>query len=320
MRRRLETVRDVDLIATATDPAALTEHFVSHFRAWPRWRRTAPTKATVVSLRRLPLRPSSRAPRELREPPPALHRLEGPQRRPARGRRPPQALGLRVRRRAVETGRGLPTADEEELYAHLGYAWIPPELRENRGELEAAREGELPELVELGDLQGDLHMHTTWSDGRGTLEEMVEAARSSAAATSRSATTRKRLRGEPARAPDRGDRGPCDESYDDIEVLAGIEVDIRRDGSLDVDDELLAARDWVMASIHSGFTEGRAELTKRLLAAMRESARRLHRPSDGAEDRTAARPTTSTVDAVLRARAPRPGRSSRSTPSPTGST
>ena len=77
----------------------------------------------------------------------------------------------------VESDETFHAAGEEELYEHLGYAWIPPELRENRGELEAARERRLPELVTLADLKGDLHMHTDWSDGRATLEEMVLAAK-----------------------------------------------------------------------------------------------------------------------------------------------
>ena len=76
----------------------------------------------------------------------------------------------------TETGEVFTAADEEELYAHLGYAYIPPELRENGGELEAARDGELPALVERGDLRGDLHSHSTWSDGKATIEEMARAA------------------------------------------------------------------------------------------------------------------------------------------------
>ena len=163
----------------------------------------------------------------------------------------------------VESGETFQAADEEAVYEHLGYAWIPPELRENRGELEAARDGGLPQLVELADLQGDLHMHTDWSDGRATLERWCWRRRSAGTATSPSATAR-RLRGRRlerqteaiaalngARDPARRHRG-----------------DIRADGSLDMDDESLAARDWVMASIHSGFDGPRERLTERLVAAM----------------------------------------------------
>jgi len=263
-RRRLETMKDVDLIATAPDPAALTEHFVSH----PRVAEVAahgPTKATVVSFDGFRF--------DLRVVPPEsygnlLQHFTGSKDHNVALREDAVRRKLSVSEYGVQSEEGelFRTTDEEELYRHLGYVWIPPELRENRGELEAARRGELPKLVELADVQGDLHMHTTWSDGRGTLDEMVKAARGLGRRYVAICDHAKRLRGELLEQQTEAIRA-VDRSYDDIDVLAGIEVDIRRDGSLDLDEELLVARDWVMASIHSGFTEERAELTKRLLAA-----------------------------------------------------
>jgi DNA polymerase (family 10) len=264
-RRRFETVKDVDLIATAADPAALTAAFVAH----PRVAEVAahgPTKATVVSFEGFRF--------DLRVVPPEsygnlLQHFTGSKEHNVALREDAVRRRLSVSEYGVqpEDGEVFRAESEEELYAHLGYAWIPPELRENRGELEAARTGSLPELVELSDLQGDLHMHTTWSDGRGTLEEMVLAARDLGRRYVAICDHAKRLRGD-LLARQTAEIETLRERVDGIEILAGIEVDIRRDGSLDLEDDLLAERDWVMASIHSGFREGSGEVTRRLLAAI----------------------------------------------------
>ena len=175
VRRRRETVRDLDLIATASDPPALTAFFAE--RPWvAEVVAHGPTKATVVSHDGLRF--------DLRVVPPEaygslLQHFTGSKHHNVALREEAVRRGLSVSEygvQDVESGDTFQAADEEALYAHLGYAWIPPELRENGGELEAARDGELPRLVELADVQGDLHMHTDWSDGRGTLEEMAEAA------------------------------------------------------------------------------------------------------------------------------------------------
>ncbi len=154
-------------------------------------------------------------------------------------------------------------ATEEEVYDYLGYAWIPPELRENGGELDAARAGTLPELVELADLRGDLHTHTTWSDGKDTLEAMVaEAIRRGYeyyAICDHSHRLRDGRLEEQAEAIDRLN------ATVPIQLLKGIEVNIRADGTVDVSDEELAALDWVVASVHNGFDK---DPTGRVLAAM----------------------------------------------------
>jgi DNA polymerase (family X) len=266
VRRWCETVRDLDIIATASDPGALTTHFAA--RPWvAEIVARGSTKATVVSHDGLRF--------DLRVVPPEsygnlLQHFTGSKAHNVALREEAVGRKLSVSEygvKNVETGDVFHAADEEELYAFLGYEWIPPELRENRGELAAARNGALPQLVELEDVLGDLHVHTDWSDGRGTLEEMVAAARALGRRYVAICDHAKRLKdGRLERQAEA--IAELNEHADDIEVLSGVEVDIRADGSLDLSEALLAERAWVMASIHSGFDRPREELTKRLVAAM----------------------------------------------------
>jgi DNA polymerase (family 10) len=165
----------------------------------------------------------------------------------------------------VETGDVFHASSELELYDFLGYQFIPPELRENAGELDAARRGELPKLIELGDLKGDLHTHTTWSaDGKNTLEEMVLAAAERGyvyyAVTDHSHYLREgRLDAQLEEIAE------LQERVKPLQILRGIEANIRANGELDVDDETLARLDWVVASIHQGRD---TSPTERVLAAM----------------------------------------------------
>ncbi len=266
IRRRAETARDVDLIATSDDPAALTAWLVAH----PRVAEVAahgPSKATVVTYDGFRF--------DLRVVPPEsygslLQHFTGSKEHNVAIREDAVRRGLSVSEygvQDVESGETFTAAEEAELYERLGYAWIPPELRENRGELEAARAGELPELVTLEDVRGDLHMHTTWSDGRATLAEMVAAAKAEGREYVAICDHAKRLKGD-LLARQGEEIAAVNESVKGITVLRGVEVDIRRDGTLDLADELLAELDWVMASIHSGFSGERDELTKRLVTAM----------------------------------------------------
>ena len=264
VRRRAETTKDIDLIATATDPAALTSFFAE--REWvAEVVAKGGTKATVVSHEGFRF--------DLRVVPPEsygnlLQHFTGSKDHNVALREDAVRQGLSVSEYGiadVEGGDTITTQDEEQVYARLGYAWIPPELRENRGELEAARGKELPHLVELADLKGDLHMHTDWSDGRATLDEMVLAAKERGHRYIAICDHARRLRDGRLEAQTEAIAAL---SVPGIRVLAGIEVDIRADGSLDMDDESLAGRDWVMASIHSGFDGPREKLTERLVAAM----------------------------------------------------
>ena len=264
VRRRKETFRDLDIIATAADPAALTDHFTKL-----KWvadvAAKGPTKATVLSNDGLRF--------DLRVVPPEsygnlLQHFTGSKEHNVALRENAVRAGLSVSEYGVEnveTREVFQTRSEEEVYEHLGYQFIPPELRENSGELDAARKGELPKLVALGDLRGDLHSHTTWSnDGKNTMAEMVERAR---------------LRGyEYFAITDHSHYlrdGKLERYFEEIvalneevapfRVLRGIEVNIKADATVDVDDETLSLFDWVMASLHTSFDKNP---TERVLAAM----------------------------------------------------
>ncbi len=266
IRRRVETVRDLDLIATASDPAALTSHFAA--LAWvAEVVAKGSTKATVVSYDGLRF--------DLRVVPPEcfgnlLQHFTGSKDHNVALREDAVKRGLSVSEygvATVDTDDVFTAETEGALYERLGYAWIPPELRENRGELAAARNGGLPDLLELDDLHGDLHMHTDWSDGKDTLEAMVQAAHALGRRYIAICDHAKRLKdGRMERQAE--EIAALSERLDGLEILTGVEVDIRRDGSLDMGDELLAERDWVMASIHAGFQAGRDELTDRIVTAM----------------------------------------------------
>jgi DNA polymerase (family 10) len=173
----------------------------------------------------------------------------------------------------LEGERRVAGATEEEVYAKLKLDWIPPELRENTGEIDAAAEHRLPKLIDLGDMLGDLQMHTTASDGTNSIEEMGAAAKalgyeyialtdhSQAVTVANGMDERRTLEQiKKIRA--------ADERVNGIRLLAGIEVDIRKDGSLDLENEVLAQLDVVVASVHSYMNLERAAMTDRLLAAI----------------------------------------------------
>jgi DNA polymerase (family X) len=274
VRRMAESVKDLDVVATASDPAALTTAF-----------RELPLVGSVASSGEAGARVVTHAGLkvDLRVVEPdqfgnVLQHLTGSKAHNVALRESAVRRGLHVSEYGIlddATGETLRCATEEEVYATLGLAWIPPELREGRGELEAATPGRsgLPDLVELGDLRGDLHCHTTTSDGKQTAEEMAAAARERGleylAITDHSAShgfgdhvtaDRLRARIEEIRA--------LNERTEGIEVLIGTESNILPDGSLDYPDELLAQLDWVIASVHTSFQMGEKEMTDRMVAAV----------------------------------------------------
>ncbi|HEX7000089.1 MAG TPA: DNA polymerase/3'-5' exonuclease PolX [Trueperaceae bacterium] len=170
-------------------------------------------------------------------------------------------------------GKRLAGATEEEVYANLGLPFVPPELREGRGEVAAAAAGELPDLIDLKDLRGDLHMHTTWSDGRDSLETMIGACAALGyeymAVTDHSGSLAlqgglddEKLRRQHA------ELATLTAGRDDIRVLRGMEVDILKDGSLDVTDEQLANLDIVIVSVHSFFELAASVQTERVVKAL----------------------------------------------------
>ncbi len=163
--------------------------------------------------------------------------------------------------------------EEADIYRALGLSWIAPELRENRGEIEAAKTGELPKLIELSQLKGTFHNHTTASDGKNTLEEMAEAARDhglqylgiadhSKSSFQANGLDEKRLSEQIVTIQ------KLNESFQDFALLSGSEVDILKDGSLDFEDELLGQLDYCVASIHNVFNLPEKEMTTRLIRAM----------------------------------------------------
>ena len=261
-RRYRETVRDLDLIATASDAGALIDAFCEAPWVVDVAARGG-TKATVVAQDGLRF--------DLRVVPPEsfgnlLQHFTGSKDHNVALREAAVRRGLSVSEYGiaeVETGEVHAFATEEEVYRFLGYDWIPPELRENCGELEAARKNELPKLVELEDLRGDLHTHTTWSDGKDTLEAMVGRAVAKGYEYYAVCDHSQRLRGDLLeRQTEAIDRL---QGQVQVRILKGIEVNIRADGSLDVADDILAAREWVVASVHSSFEK---DATGRVLAAM----------------------------------------------------
>ena len=264
VRRGRETFRDLDVIATATDPAALIGHFVT--LPWVlEVAAHGDTKATVVTKQGLRL--------DLRVVPPEdygslLQHFTGSKDHNVALREEAQRRGLSISEygvAVVETGEVHRFAHEDELYRFLGYEPIPPELRENAGELQAARNGDLPALVEVRDLVGELHCHSDWSsDGKASIEEMARTARSLGyrflALTDHSHYLREGRMEAQWREIDE-----VNARVRPFRVLKGVEANIRADGSIDVDDELLARLDWVVASLHHAFDRSP---TERILAAI----------------------------------------------------
>jgi DNA polymerase (family 10) len=272
VRRWAETCKDIDLIATAEEPTALAEHLAAH----PLIAASGTPGANGVRAQT-----HNGVSVDLRIVPPAafgnlLQHFTGSQAHNVQLREAAVGRGLSVSEHGVtETESGEVTLCENEagVYERLGYAYIEPELREGRGELAAAREGELPELISLADLKGDLHSHTTLSDGRNTLEEMAAAGRERGyaylAITDHSAShgfgdhvTAERLweRIEEIRAWNKGKRG--------FRLLASSEINIGLDGALDYPEDLVEALDWVVASVHTSFSISAEEMTGRVLAAI----------------------------------------------------
>jgi DNA polymerase (family X) len=263
-RRRRETFRDLDVIATATEPRELIDYFTK-LRWVEKVAAKGESKATVVSNDGLRF--------DLRVVPSGLYgnllqHFTGSKHHNVALREDAVRRGLSISEngvKEVESGEIFKTGSEEELYDFLGYQYIPPELRENLGELEAAREGALPELVELSDLRGDLHCHSTWSsDGKNSIEEMAEEAKGRGYSFLAITDHSHYLRDGRLEAQDR-EIDALQERLGRFRLVKGIEVNIRADGSLDVDDETLADRDWVVASLHTAFDKNP---TERVLAAM----------------------------------------------------
>jgi DNA polymerase (family X) len=272
-RRRRESVGDLDLIVLG-DARALSEAFVAH----PDVKEVlghgeAKSSVVLASGLQVDLRPF--APESLGA---ALQYFTGSRDHNVRLRERAVRRGLKLNEYGVfraDTGERLAGATEEEVYGALGLGFIPPELREDRGEIGAAETGTLPRLLEAAEVRGDLHAHTQESDGRDTLEAMVEAARRRGlrylAITDHSRAIPSPKRGlgmDEARCLEHLARiRALQQNVGDLRILAGIEVDILPDGRLDMADEVLARLDVVVGSLHSRLNMEREEMTLRVVRA-----------------------------------------------------
>ena len=272
VRRMTDSVKDLDVIATARDPAALAEavaslDFVEEVHS------SGPAGARVVTHSGMKVDLKIVAPDQFGN---LLQHFTGSKQHNEALRRNAVRRGLHVSEYGVlddASGETHRCTTEAQVYALLGLEYIEPELRENRGELEAAAQGRLPRLVRERDLRGDLHCHTIASDGRNTVEEMAHAALDRGyqylAITDHSAT---HGFGNDV-SPEQLERqiellAEVNARVDGIELLAGSEVNILPDGSPDYDDELLERLDWVIASVHSSFRIGERAMTERIVTAM----------------------------------------------------
>jgi DNA polymerase (family 10) len=291
-RRRCETVGDVDLLATAREPAPV----MARLLAYPQVGEVlmaGDTRSTITLGNGLQV--------DLRVVPPdcygaALLYFTGSKEHNVKLRRRAVERGLRIseygafRLGAADSGAGgaggagstggsadsgvwIAGREEADVYATVGLAWIPPELREDRGEIEAAASGRLPRLIEVADLRGDLQMHSTWSDGRNTLEEMVAGCAAhgyeymaitdhSKALAMVNGLDARRLKLQWLEIDAIRARHP------EIQLLRAMEVDILADGTLDLEDKLLAGLDLVVVSIHSRFELPAEQQTERVLRAL----------------------------------------------------
>ena len=271
LRRWKETVGDLDIVAASTDPHSLANafagaEFVGEVVAHGDTKVSIKTGEIDVDLRIV-------TPEAFGS---LLHHFTGS-----------QAHNVVLRERAVKMGINIseyglaeagtknyePAATEEELFEKLRLVYIPPELREDWGEIQAAEKDTLPALIEVKDIRGDLHVHTNYSDGKGTIESMAEAAIErgyeylifcdhSQSLKVANGLSPERLRKKLAAVR------KADEEYDEIHLLCGSEVDILKDGAMDYEDDLLAELDFVVASVHTAFNLEEGAMTDRMVRAI----------------------------------------------------
>jgi DNA polymerase (family 10) len=276
IRRRADSVKDIDMVAATDDPAWLLERLagleeVERVTSSGAAGARARTHAGVgVDLR-------IAAPGQLGS---LLQHFTGSGAHNTALREAAVRRGLHVSEYGIlddSTGETEPFATEQQVYARLGLTYIEPELREDRGELAAAAQGTLPRLIEPADIRGDLHSHTIASDGHNTIEEMGRAARDlgyeylaitdhSASHGFGNAVSPEQLERQIELVAEANER--LNRAHPPIELLAGSEVNILPDGSLDYDEELLARLDWVIASVHTSFGASEQAMTERMITAV----------------------------------------------------
>ena len=271
IRRMKDTVGDIDLLVTSTRSALVMERFVA-LPAVAQILMRGETKSSIRHREGIQV--------DLRVVDPeafgaALQYFTGSQAHNIRLRELAARKGLKISEYGVfneKTGKRIAGKTEEEVYRAVGLPWIPPEIREDRGEIEAAAEGMLPSLIELSQIRGDLHAHTDWSDGHHPLPALIEAAEARGyeyiivSDHSRSSPVARGLTPEQLREQIREIRKL--QKKHRIRILAGSECDILAEGGLDFPDDLLNELDVVLAAVHSRFKQGREEMTARICRAL----------------------------------------------------
>lgn len=273
IRRGRETIGDIDiLVATSGEPQPIFEAFVT----LPEVEEVLVRGDTKTSAR---LRNGMQVDVRIVRPEQfgaALHYFTGSKEHHVKLRTRAKKMGLKINEYGVfprDSDTPVASKTEEDLYACLDLQFIPPELREGRDEIDLAEESKVPKLVEAADMLGDLHMHTTETDGRNTILEMVEAAKArnyryiaitdhSQAVTVAGGMTPDRFEAQIAQIRE------INQELEDFRIYSGIEVDILKDGSLDMDHDLLRETDWVVASVHSHFNLPKEEMTARVIRAV----------------------------------------------------
>jgi len=278
LRRRRETINDLDILASSADPGPLMERF-ARLRGVVEVIGKGDTKCSVTLDRNRYGGASLRINADLRVVRDdqfafALHYFTGSKEHNVAVRARAQKMGLKLNEyELADTNRSIPCKDEAELFQVLGMDYISPEMRENMGEIEAAAARQLPRLVCLEDLQGTFHCHTNWSDGAATIEEMAEAARAlglkylgiadhSQSLTIANGLTPDRVRIQHAEIDRLNSR------MNGFRIFKGTECDILPDGGLDFTDDVLASFDYVVASVHSHFNQSEDEMTTRIIRAV----------------------------------------------------
>jgi len=274
LRRAKESVGDIDILVTSDRPEEVMDCFV-HMEIVSEVIAHGPTKSMVMTTAGMQA--------DIRVVPPesfgaALQYFTGSKEHNIKLRdfAVRQKIKLNEYGAFKVTAKGekrLGGATEEEMYAAVGLPWMPPELREDQGEIEAAREGRLPKLIELSDIRGDLQMHSTWSDGHHTVEEMARAAKAlgyAYIAVTDHSPSQTIANGVPVANLARrlAEIEAARKAAPGIAILNGTEVDIKRDGSLDYPDEVLAQFDFVIASVHSGWKMEEGAMTARIIKAL----------------------------------------------------
>ncbi len=269
-RRRKETVGDLDILCIAATPSIVIDYFIRFDRV-AEVISAGETRATILLQNALQIDLRALSEESYGA---ALHYFTGSKLHVIEVRKRAIDMGLKINEYGVYRGdEAIAGRDEKEVYASVGLYYIEPELRENRGEIEAAAKSRLPDLITKADLRGDLHMHTTYSDGMDTLEAMADKAKSLGydyiAITDHSPSMRVVRGMDPRKAADQIEAiDRYNETHAGLTILKGMEVDILEDGSLDMDPAILRELDIVVAAIHTKFSLSKEAQTRRLRKAM----------------------------------------------------